>query len=310
MNLRNKKLTILFPLVCAYLGHIIWGLGNIFTKIALEYASGEVVLAQRFTLATILMLLWMLIKRRWISFRGKNFGAALLLVSMQVLYYVFETYGIEYTNASVSGVVLAVVPVVAMIFAMIFLKEYPTRRQAIFCLFPIAGVIILTLSASAEGAIKKPIGIFFLILTCFFSAVYKNANRRASETFDSFQRSLLVISASAVVFTVWAGLKGGLTVEGYIAPLKELPFLLAILVLGLLCSVAANLLVNFAVSRMQVVKLSSFGAVSTLVTILSGVIAGEPMTIWIALGAVLILWGVYQVTKPTEEKRTEDEENV
>ena len=36
--------------------------------------------------------------------------------------------------------------------------------------------------------------------------------------------------------------------------------LAVILVLGLLCSLAANLLVNFAVSRMQVVKLSSFGA--------------------------------------------------
>ena len=87
-------------------------------------------------------------------------------------------------------------------------------------------------------------------------------------------------------------------------------YLIAVLVLGVLCSLAANLLVNFAVSRMQVVKLSSFGAVSTLVTILSGVISGEPMTIWIALGAVLILWGVYQVTKPTEEKKTEDEKNV
>ena len=310
MKAYNKKITLLLPLACAYLGHVIWGLGNIFTKTALEYTGAEAVLAHRFGIATILMLLWMLIKRRKFSFRGKNFGAVLLLVAMQVLYYVFETYGIEYTNASVSGVVLAVVPVVAMIFAAIFLKEIPTRRQAIFCLLPIAGVIMLTLSASAEGAIKKPIGIFFLILTCMFSAVYKNANRKASETFDSFERSFLVIVASATVFTVWAALKGDLTVKGFVEPLKEPAYLVSVLVLGLLCSLAANLLVNFAVSRMQVVKLSSFGAVSTLVTILSGVVCGEPMTVWIALGAVLILWGVYQVTKPAEEKKTEDEKNV
>ena len=294
------------PLFCAYLGHIIWGLGNIFTKIALNSATGEVVLAHRFTLAVVLMLIWMVICKRKIIFRGKNVGAAFLLVATQVLYYIFETYGIDYTNASVSGVVLAVVPVVAMIIAMIFLKEYPTLRQGFFCLFPIAGVILLTVSASAAGAIKKPIGILFLILCCCSSAIYKNANRKASETFDSFERSLLVIGASAVVFTLWAGLKGDLTVEGYFSPLKEPSYLAAVLVLGLLCSLAANLLVNFAVSRMQVVKLSSFGAVSTLVTILSGVLDGEPMTVWIALGAVLILWGVYQVTSPTEKKKTEE----
>ena len=107
---RSKSLFL--PLFCAYLGHIIWGLGNIFTKTALNSATGEVVLAHRFILATGLMLIWMVIRKRKISFRGKNIGAALLLVSMQVLYYVFETYGIDYTNASVSGVVLAVVPVV------------------------------------------------------------------------------------------------------------------------------------------------------------------------------------------------------
>lgn len=307
---QSKKASLFLPLFCAYLGHIIWGLGNIFTKIALENASGEVVLAHRFLLATVLMLGWMLIKKRPFSFRGKNFGAAFLLVSMQVLYYVFETYGIEYTNASVSGVVLAVVPVVAMIIAAIFLKEYPTRRQAIFCFFPIAGVILLTLSASAEGAIQKPVGILFLILCCCCSAIYKNANRKASESFDSFERSLLVIAASATVFTVWSALKGDLTVSGFVAPLKVPSYLLAVLVLGLLCSLAANLLVNFAVSRMQVVKLSSFGAVSTLVTILSGVLDGEPMTLWIALGAGLILWGVYQVTKPTEKNVAEEKTNV
>lgn len=294
------------PLTCAYLGHIIWGLGNIFTKIALNSATGEVVLAHRFTLAVVLMLVWMMLSKRKISFRGKNAGSVLLLISAQVLYYIFETYGIEYTNASISGVVLAVVPVVAMVIAILFLKEYPTLRQGVFCLFPIAGVIMLTLSASAEGAVKKPIGILFLILCCCFSAIYKNANRKASESFDSFERSFLVIGASAAVFTLWAALKGDLTVEGYVAPLKEPSYLASVLVLGLLCSLAANLLVNFAVARMQVVKLSSFGAVSTLVTILSGVVDGEPMTVWIALGAVLILWGVYQVTSPAEKKKTEE----
>ena len=309
---QSKKASLFLPLFCAYLGHIIWGVSNLFTKVALEYTTPNVLLSMRFGMSTILMILWMLIKKRKFTLRGKKVGPALLLVSMQVLYYVFESYGIQYTNATDSGVVLAVVPLVAMILAIFFLKEFPTRRQAIFCIFPTVGVIMMTLSASAIGAIR-PIGILFLILTCISSAIYKNANRKASADFDSFDRSFLVISASTVVFTLWACMDGGITVKSYFAPLKELPFLAAVLVLGLLCSLAANLLVNFAVSRMQVVKLSSFGAVSTLVSMFSGVIfLGEPMNFWMFTGAVLILWGVYQVTRPATATRIEktEEENV
>jgi len=257
--------------------------------------------------------IYKMLRKKNITLRGKKAGPIVLLVLMQVLYYVFESYGIKFTNATVSGVVLAVVPVVAMVLAIFFLKEYPTRRQAVFCIFPTVGVIMMTLSASAIGAIR-PIGVLFLILTCISSAVYKNANRKASTDFDSFDRSFLVISASAAVFTLWACLDGGITVKSYFAPLKELPFLAAVLVLGLLCSLAANLLVNFAVSRMQVVKLSSFGAVSTLVSMFSGVIfLGEPMNFWMFSGAVLILWGVYQVTRPataSKIEKTEEEEHV
>ena len=75
-------------------------------------------------------------------------------------------------------------------------------------------------------------------------------------------------------------------------------------------------MVNFAVSRMQVVKLSSFGAVSTLISMFSGVIfLREPMNFWMAMGAILILWGVYQVTRPAtaskiEEITTEEKKDV
>ncbi|MBQ3074649.1 MAG: DMT family transporter [Clostridia bacterium] len=312
---QSDKTSLFLPLFCAYLGHIIWGIANLFTKIALEYTTPNVMLSMRFGLSAILMIFWMMARRRKFTLKGKKPGPALLLVAMQAAYYVFESYGIKYTNATVAGVVLAVVPVVAMLLAIFFLKEYPTRRQAFFCIFPTVGVIMMTLSASAIGAIR-PIGIVLLILTCISSAVYKNANRKAALEFDSFDRSFLVLAASAVIFTAWAFLDGETTVQSYFAPLREWPYLVAILVLGLLCSLAANLLVNFAVSRMQVVKLSSFGAVSTLISMFSGVIfLREPMNFWMAMGAILILWGVYQVTRPAtaskiEEITTEEKKDV
>jgi drug/metabolite transporter (DMT)-like permease len=69
--------------------------------------------------------------------------------------------------------------------------------------------------------------------------------------------------------------------------------------LSLLCSIVAGLLVNYATGHMSVFKVSSFGALSTLCSAFAGVVfLKEPVSWMLLLGAVLILVGVRQVTKP------------
>jgi hypothetical protein len=61
--------------------------------------------------------------------------------------------------------------------------------------------------------------------------------------------------------------------------------------LSLLCSIAANLLVNYAVARMSVFKAASFGAVSTLCTTVGGILfLKEPANWQLLLGAALIFF--------------------
>ena len=95
-----------------------------------------------------------------------------MLLLMQSLYFLFETYGVLYTNATIAGLVLAVVPVVTIGTGALFLKEYPTRRQALFCIMPVAGVIIMTISGKELGVVTF-LGIVCLLLTMLVSAVLK-----------------------------------------------------------------------------------------------------------------------------------------
>lgn len=74
---------------------------------------------------------------------------------------------------------------------------------------------------------------------------------------------------------------------------------LCVLSLSLLCSIVAGLLVNYASGHMSVFKVSSFGSLSTLCSMVAGVVfLREPVSISLLLGAVLILAGIRQVTKP------------
>ena len=185
-------------ILCAALGNIIWGFSFLLTRLGL-YAVPDptVLLAHRFLLSTLVMGVIMLAQKTKLSFKNKNWKPIAMLLMMQVSYYLLETYGVLYTNTTIAGLVLAVVPVVTIGTGALFLREYPTRRQALFCLMPIAGVILMTISGKELGVIR-PIGLVFLLLTLLSSAFYKTANRKASQEFSSAERTLLILSISAL----------------------------------------------------------------------------------------------------------------
>ena len=148
-------------------------------------------------------------------------------------------------------------------------------------------------------------GGLFLLLTLLSSAFYKTANRKAATEFTTFERTFWALAASALVLNFIALKACGWSVAAYVAPLANFKYFAVIFFLGLMCSIVANILVNFAISRMSVFKVSSFGALSTLCSALLGIfVLGDKVNLHIIIGGVLILVGVYQVVKPSKEAKT------
>jgi len=288
--------------ICAALGNVIWGFSFLFTRVALGIVAPDVLLAHRFLIATAIMLVPFLLGKQKLSFKGKHWGPVSLLLLFQLTYYWMESYAVLHTNSTVSGLVLAVVPVVTIGTGILFLKEYPTKRQALFCLLPVTGIILMTVSGKELGVIT-PIGILFLLLTMLSSALYKTVNRKVAEEFTPYERTFMVLAISAVSFTFTGLGSTGWSIKEFVAPLAKLPYLGSVLVLSVLCSIGANLLVNYAVGRMSVFKVSSFGALSTLCTMVAGIVfLKEPVNWQLLLGAALILVGIRQITRPVPQK--------
>jgi len=296
----KKQTTV--AVFCATLGNIFWGFSFLFTRVALDVANPNILLAHRFILSTLLMLIPVLMGRIKISFKGKHLLPVAVLLFAQLAYFLTESYAVLYTNSTISGLVLAVVPVVTIGTGALFLKEYPTKRQAIFCLLPVTGIILMTVSGKELGVVT-PIGILFLALMLLLSALYKTVNRKVSQEFSPYERTFLVLAISAVGFTVAGMQSAGWDIKEFAAPLADTKYLLSVVSLSLLCSIAANLLVNYAVARMSVFKVSSFGALSTLCTMVAGIVfLKEPVSWELLLGAVLILVGIRQITRPVPQK--------
>ena len=167
-------------------------------------------------------------------------------------------------------------------------------------------MIIISIAGKSLEVSNLYLGGLFLLLTLLSSAIYKTVNRKAAQEFSPFERTFLVLAASAIVFNV-IGLKlSDWSVAAYVAPLANVKYLAVVFFLGLLCSIVANLLVNYAMSQMSVFKVASFGALSTLCSAVLGIfVMGDNVNVNIIVGGLLILVGVRQVTKPPRVRELE-----
>ncbi|MCD8037399.1 MAG: DMT family transporter [Clostridiales bacterium] len=284
------------PVLAICAGQMLWGISYMFTKVATQSATTSQLLSIRFIIAFIFINLMMIGGKHKVSIKGKSIKHILVLLAIQPVYFYFESNGVLYTNATVSGVMLSTVPVVSIVFAVIFLKEYPTKRQALFCLLPIAGVILITAAGSSLGVIQ-PIGIVFLLMTCVASAIHKIVNKKASDEYSTFERSYFIILATGVTYTFLALRSFNWNFAEYIQPIFEPSFLTSALVLSIFCTVLAQFLINYAASKLSVTKLASFGPVSTLTSLFAGVIfLSEPLTAVSIIGSALIIFGIWQVS--------------
>ena len=280
------------PVLAVCAGYIIWGFSFLFIQTALNYAEPNVMLAVRFVIAFLLINIPLLTKKQTISLKGKPVKTLILFSLLEPVYFFIESYAVLYTNTTYTGVGLAVSPIFSIALAAVLLKEFPSHRQLLFCTLPITGVIIMTVSGSSLG-IVSPVGMLFLAGLCLASATKKTLNRVSSMDFTTYERTYFIMLSNAVTFPVAALISTKGQLSSFVEPLTHPQFILSILVLCIFCSVAANMLVNYAAGKMSVARFSSFGTITTVCSAFAGVIfLGEPCTPPIFIGAALIIIGI------------------
>lgn len=288
------------PYAAAITGNLIWGFSNTLTQVAINVALPSIVLAVRFSSAILVMSALIFMGKEKLNFHKPHLLRVLALGFIELIYFYCESYGIVYTNVTCSGVIIAVSPIVSTAFAALFLKELPTKRQAVFSVVAVTGVIMITVAEGIAGEIQ-PVGIVLLIGGCICSALFRVINRSIVKIYTAFERTYVVLLVSAAAFTI-AGIvdiRGNLFT--LVKPLSMPQFWLPVLALGLFSSVGANMMMNYAAAKMPVVQISVFGAVCTICSMAGGILfLHEPITPMTIIGAFLILFGIWQVNKATE----------
>lgn len=258
-----------------------------------------VVLSIRFIVAFLLLNLLVLFRVVRLRIGGRDIRGLLLISLMEpVLYFICESYGIKLTTSSFSGAIIALIPVAVMALGSVVLKEIPTKLQVLSMLCSIAGVIILSAMGQSEGNVTL-LGFLLLVGAVLCSACYTLFSRKYSQSFTAFDRTYVTFGMAALCFTLIAMVQYGGDYFTQAAHAAATPsFLVAIAYLSGVSSVGAFLMLNFALSHVSVTVTASFNNLTTVVSVLAGVLLlGEPFSPIQVFAAAMILLGVYGVNK-------------
>ncbi len=283
-------------MLAAIVANVIFGLSYLFSKMALEVTEPMILLGARFTITLIALNVLVFTRVLKLNLRGKPIIWPILLGVLQpVLYFVLENYGLKYTTTSFTGMVSSVSPIFTAILGALLLRERPNRRQWMCIGLSIAGVLLVSIGST--GGKNTLSGCLCLLGAYFSGSFYSILVRRLSRKFSAFELTYIMFTVGFVFFAALAFIQyRGATISMIGSALSSPSFIVAIIYLGAVASVGAYMLINYSLSKLPVTRSTVFGSISTLVSILAGIVVMHDPFAWNSILAfVLILTGVWGV---------------
>ena len=228
------------------------------------------------------------------SLRGKPLRNVLLLALFQpILYFLCESYGIVYTSSSFAGTIIAVIPIAGIVFDVIIMRSQVRARQVICAVLSALGVAITTIGA--EGMRSSVLGLLILLGAVTSGALFYVFSKKSGDHFNALEQTWVMFAMGSVVYVIFALIQcRGHYQEMILDALGEPIFIIAVLYLAVLSSVAAFICLNWGTVRISVSEAALFANLTTVISIFAGVVfLSESFSLFQLCGAVIIIGSVY-----------------
>ena len=294
-------------MLAAGIAYAIFGVSYLFSKMALEVAEPVTLLCCRFFVTIILMNILVASGLVKMNLKGKNLlGPIVLGVSQPILYFVLENYGLKYTTTSFTGMVSSVGPVFTAALGALMLREKPNVKQWLCIAVSISGVMMVSLGGS--GGENTLAGCLCLLGAYLCGSIYSILVRKLSKDFSAFELTYVMFTEGFLFFAALLLVQNGMGTGAVLtSALAHGPFVISALFLGGVVSIGAFLLVNYSLARIPVARSAIFNCMSTLFSVMAGVIVMKDPFTWVsAVAFALMMLGMWGVNHFAEKEQASE----
>ncbi len=286
----------------AYLGLFLMttivGLAFIFVKIGLEYTSAVDLLAHRFSIALISVITLLML--RVIKIPKPSYKKLINLIGLSifypVLFFLFQALGMQYSSASEAGIIFAMLPIITLIVAQIFLKETTTILQKTGIILSVLGIVYIILNKGGFANNSNNIKGFVLLFVSILSFTgYLVLGKKKGVHFTPVEMTVWITIIACVIFNIWSifkHLQNG-TIGHFFQPFEQGNFIWSILYLGILSTVLTSFLTNYALPIIPASQIAVFNNLSPIFAVIGGILfLNETLYGYHILGGILVFIGI------------------
>lgn len=277
-----------FALACLVLAMALWGSSFIALKLAFaEWPAMWVIFARMAIGSLIFLAAW-----RWRGRMDYQAGDWKYLVGLAVcepcLYFVCESFALQYTSAAQAGMITALLPLLVAVGAFLLLHERIARNTWAGFALAVLGALWLTLAGEPDQHAPQPLlGNFFELLAMVCATGYTLLLKHLSARYSPFILTAMQAFIGSVFFLPLAAVGSG------VPPAPSGQGLFALVYLGSVVTVGAYGLYNFGVSRLPASQATGFiNLIPVFTLVFAWLLLGERLNGQQLLAAGLVFAGV------------------
>ncbi|MEY4735844.1 MAG: hypothetical protein RL302_163 [Pseudomonadota bacterium] len=289
-------------LLLAVLGAIAFSGKAIIVKLAYRYGVDAVTLL----MLRMLLALPFFLAIAWWTSRPKNGVAPVVLtrkdwmgvVGLGVTGYYLASYldfaGLAYISASLERLILYLNPTLVLLLGLVLYGRKIGRHQAVGMAISYSGVLLVFGHEITLTGTDVALGSLLVLLSAVSYAIYLSYSGELVQRLGSLR---LVGLATSVACALCIGQFLLLRPLGSLAAVAPEVVWLSVLN-ATVCTVVPVLMVMMAIERIGSGLAAQVGMVGPMSTITMGVLLlGEPFTGWVVAGTVLVVAGVFVVSR-------------
>ena len=298
MNSPAQKTSLTTGLLLAAAGSIAFSGKAIIVKLAYRHGVDAITLL----MLRMLFALPLFVLMAWWAGRGKaalTRQDAIGILGLGFIGYYLSSFldfwGLEYVSASFERLILYLNPTLVLLLGWVIYKRRIARRQALAMAVSYSGVLLVfghELSLTGSDVL---LGTALVLSSAMTYAVYMTYSGQLVKRLGSMRLAGWATTVACLLCMAQFALMRPLSLASVAPEVLWLSLLNATA-----CTALPVLLVMMAMERIGPGLTAQTGMIGPMSTLTMGVLLlDEPFTAWIVAGTVLVVSGVFWVTRPT-----------